>query len=171
MKKLIIIIFMTVSLYLSAQDIGDNINGIDNNEIEENNSIDYDKTGLIISISAFNYFSTGIGFNKGKWFRAGPHFAGYNYGAIVEYKTIDELHLRFYGNMYGGVSAIYIGTSAVLSTNFEEFTGGLAPEIGLGFPGFGVFYRYNFYFYKWDKYNCHEIVLLIYPLNKLFCTN
>jgi hypothetical protein len=76
--------------------------------------------------------------------------------------------IRIYGNFYGGVSDMYLGCSAILCTNFEEFTGGLAPETRLSFPGFSIFYRYNFYFYKWDKYNCHEIELLIYPVNKLF---
>ncbi|MDR2842330.1 MAG: hypothetical protein LBV52_03915 [Spirochaetaceae bacterium] len=122
---------------------------------------DYNKSGLILSLGAFNYFSAGIGFNIGKWFNAGPHFAGHNYGAIMEYKTVDELHFRIYGNIYGGM---YLGASAIFCTNFKEITTGIAPEIGLGFPGASLFYRYNFYLT--NTYNCHEIVLLIYPIKR-----
>ncbi|MDR1179867.1 MAG: hypothetical protein LBK44_05120, partial [Spirochaetales bacterium] len=115
---------------------------------------------------AFNYFSAGLGFNKGDWHRAGPHFGGMNYGILAEYKTMKEMHLRVYGNMYGGASAMYLGLSGIVGTNFEGVTGGVSPEIGLGVPGFSMFYRYNFYLDK--SYNCHEIVLLIYPLKKIF---
>ena len=68
--------------------------------------------------------------------------------------------------MYGGVSAMYMGLSGILCTNFSEITAGISPEIGIGFPGGSLFYRYNFYLDK--NYNCHEIVLLVYPLSKLF---
>ena len=167
MRVSFIILLFIVSFSLNAQS-HKNIDETESAEIRRNDNAVNDMTGFILSLSAFNYFSAGIGFNKGDWSTAGPHFAGGNYGILIEYKTLKEMHLRIYGNIYGGVSAVYMGVSAVLSTNFKEITGGLAPEIGLGFPGFSIFYRYNFYFYKWDDYNCHEIVLLIYPLNKLF---
>jgi len=160
-------IFFSVLFSLNAQS-EKNINEVESADVRRNESAVYDKTGIILSLSAFNYFSAGIGFNKGDWFVAGPHFAGGNYGILLEYNSLNEMHLRVYRNIYGGASAVYMGVSAVLSTNFKEITGGLSPEIGLGFPGVSIFYRYNFYFYKWDDYNRHEIVLLIYPLSQLF---
>ena len=162
MKIILFITFLLLSFSLNAQDTEENNNNFIENYVENN------KTGIILSLSAFDYFSIGIGYNIGSWWRAGHHFAGSNYGILIAYKTLNELHLRIYGNLYGGASAMYIGASAILCTNFEEITGGISPEIGIGFPGFSIFYRYNFYFYNWEKYNCHEIVLLIYPLNKIF---
>ena len=165
MKRIIILSFLITIISINIQRI--NADEIENSEEitfnEEN--IDFNKTGFIMSLSAFNYFSMGIGWNIGEWHRAGPHFGGSNYGAIIEYKTKDELHIRVYGNLYGGVSAMHLGASAIFCTNFNEVTGGLAPEIGLGFPGGNIFYRYNFYFYNWNKYNCHEIVLSFYGYN------
>jgi|GEM_PF-2240811 len=167
MKIIILIIFLFLSFSLNAQDIEENINNFTEDDME-NNDVDYNKTGIILSLSAFDYFSIGIGYNIGSWQRAGHHFAGSNFGILIAYKTINELHLRIYGNIYGGASGTYMGASAILCTNFKEITGGLSPEIGISFPGLSLFYRYNFYFYNWEKYNCHEIVLLIYPLNKIF---
>jgi hypothetical protein len=160
---------LAVSFPISAQDIENNTEeNFNNNPSEEplkRNNTHYDKTGVILSLSAFNYFSVGLGFNKGGWRRAGPHFAGSNYGVLFEYKTIKELHLRIYGNIYGGASAIHLGASGMICTNFEEITFGISSEIGIGAPGFSMLYRYNFYLNS--KYNCHEIVLLIYPLRAL----
>ena len=167
MKIILFIILLLLSLSLNAQDIDENTDNFIENDIE-NIDVDYNKTGIILSLSAFDYFSIGIGYNIGSWGRAGHHFFGSNYGILIAYKTLNELYLRIYGNVYGGASAMYMGVSATLCTNFDEITGGLSPEIGIGFPGISIFYRYNFYFYNWEKYNCHEIVLLIYPLNKIF---
>jgi hypothetical protein len=169
--KPIIVIFCTI---FSVITFSVNAEETENNETitEENNQdneIDYNKTGIILSLGAFNYFSIGLGFNIGDWKRAGSHFAGSNYGFLIEYKTLKEMHLRIYGNIYGGASATYLGISGILCTNFENFTVGISPEIGLGFPGFSLFYRYNFYINT--EYNCHEIVLLIYPVNKIFKRN
>lgn len=46
-----------------------------------------------------------------------------------------------------------------IEDDFENVTVGLAPHIGVGFPQFKIFYRYNFYLNK--DYNCHEIVFFI----------
>ena len=123
-----------------------------------------DKTGVIAAIGVFDYISAGLGFNKNTLFRNGAVLTGYNYGAIAEYKPPRELHLRAYGNLYGGLIGLYLGASAILATDFEDVSGGAAPEIGLGLHGFSVLYRYNFYFYKPEKFNCHEIALQIYPI-------
>jgi hypothetical protein len=168
MKKFLLVIFLAIlSFSINAQDSEENTEEDFNSNLseelfEEDNG---DKTGIILSLSAFNYFSIGLGFNKGDWWRAGPHFAGSNYGILIEYKTLKEMHLRIYGNMYGGASAMYLGLSGIMCTNFKEITAGISPEIGLGFPGFSLFYRYNIYFSR--NYNCHEIVMLIYPLDKI----
>jgi hypothetical protein len=167
LKRVFILVFFALSYIINAQENDGNINKEAEQSVKEN--IDYDKTGIILSLSAFNYFSMGLGFNKGNWGRAGPHFFGSNYGVLIEYKTIKEMHLRVYGNIYGGVSAMYLGLSGILCTNLEEMTAGMSPEIGLGFSGGSIFYRYNFYLN--NNYNCHEIVLLIYPLNKIFKRN
>ena len=170
-KKILFLIFFFLSFFIYAQENNqdESINNIELEQPSEEEIIDYDKNGIILSLSAFNYFSAGLGFNIGSWGRAGPHFFGSNYGIIIEYKTIKEMHLRVYGNMYGGVSAMYLGLSGILGTNFEEISIGISPEIGLGFPGGSIFYRYNFYIN--NIFNCHEIVLLIYPLNKIFNRN
>ena len=164
---MLFLIFFFLSFFIHAQENNqdENINDIELEQPFEEKAIDYDKTGIILSLSAFNYFSVGLGFNIGNWWRAGPHFAGRNYGILIEYKTNREMHLRIYGNLYGGASAIYLGLSGILCTDFEEISVGISPEIGLGFPGGSIFYRYNFYIN--NKFNCHEIVLLIYPLNKI----
>ncbi|GMO70493.1 MAG: hypothetical protein Ta2A_19100 [Treponemataceae bacterium] len=168
MKHLFVLLLFLTTFHLYAQEIitkeTENATAVKNKSTDK--EIDYDKTGVIVSVGAFNYFSIGLGFNVGKWHKAGSHFGGYNYGAITEYKTKDELHFRIYGNIYGGVTAMHIGASAIFCTNFTEITGGLAPEIGLGLPGGNLFYRYNFYFSNYEKYNCHEIVLQIYPINR-----
>ncbi|GMO46720.1 MAG: hypothetical protein Ta2G_02000 [Termitinemataceae bacterium] len=137
MKQLFVLLLFLTTFPLSAHEITatetENTETVKTKSIDK--EIDYDKTGVIVSVSAFNYFSIGLGFNVGKWHKAGSHFGGYNYGAITEYKTKDELHFRVYGNIYGGVTAMHIGASAIFCTNFTESTGGLAPEIGLGLPG------------------------------------
>jgi hypothetical protein len=167
-RKSFFLIFFFAALLANARENDANGN-LNNNEseqrVDEENG-DYDINGMILSLCGFNYFSAGLGFNKGRWGRAGPHFGGINYGAIIEYKTMKEMHFRIYGNVYGGVSAGYLGLSGILCTNFDEITAGIAPEIGMGVPGGSLFYRYNFYLN--NKYNCHEIVLLIYSLHKLF---
>ena len=170
MKRIIMFSFIFITILINTFEINaDEI--INNDEIIEETiqaeEIDFNKTGLIVTLSAFNYFSIGVGWNIGEWFRAGHHFGGHNYGILMEYKTIDELHIRAYGNIYGGSSAIYLGGSAIISTNFEEITGGVAPEIGIGVPGFSLFYRYNLYFHNWSKFNCHEIVMQMYGFRLL----
>jgi hypothetical protein len=159
MKNVLLAVMLLLAFSLCAQE-----NALEGeNEAREN--VDFDKTGVILSLSAFNYFQAGVGFNCGSWKRAGDHFAGSNYGVLIEYKTIKEVHLRFYGNIYGGSSAMHMGVSGVLSSDFTDFSAGLAPEVGLGVPGGNLFYRYNFYLNS--RFNCHEIVLLIYPINKV----
>jgi hypothetical protein len=97
-KITLLAIFLSISFYLNAQDIDpdvdENLNNETVEETFENNNIHYDESGVILSISAYNYFSIGFGFNKGEWWNAGYHWGGYNYGILLEYKTIKELHLR-----------------------------------------------------------------------------
>jgi hypothetical protein len=104
----------------------------------EEPKVDTDRTGLLAAIGGFDYISAGLGFNKGALFRPSLRSGGYNFGTIFEYKPIQELHLRVYGNLYHGLTGLCLGASVVLATDFADSSAGVAPEIGVSFPGISV---------------------------------
>jgi hypothetical protein len=153
---ILLFLFMIFSLNVVAEDIDNDIENIEQN----NNEIKYyDLSGFALELSCFNYFNIGFGYNWGEFKVMYHHFFASDYGFYIEYKTIKELHLRIYYDMYGGSAGMLLGSSGIVATNFEKISVGIAPHIGAGFPGMKIFYRYNFYINK--DFNCHEIVLTI----------
>ena len=63
LRKILFIMLFCVSFLINAQE--NDIKDDESEQIFEEENIDYDKTGIILSLSAFNYFSMGLGFNKG----------------------------------------------------------------------------------------------------------
>ena len=155
MKKrlLLFILLTTFSLYTFAEETdGDDRDRPD--WLYERR--EYDLSGSIMKLSCFNYFSIGLGYNWGSYSVIGSHYGGTDYGFYIAYKTINEMHLRLYYNLFGGSAGILVGGSGIFATNFDKITSGIAPHIGIGFPGIKIFYRYNFYLN--NSFNCHEIV-------------
>ncbi len=158
MKILKILLFALCSIGLFSQEV-------DVEQAESKSDINYSSmNGLTLSISAFNYFSVGLGYNWGKYSVFDTHFSATVFGTILEYKTLKELHLRTYARLYGGSAGILLGISNNITTDFDSFSIGLCPEIGIGFDSMNLFYRYNFYLNS--DYNCHEIVFCLYPINR-----
>jgi hypothetical protein len=157
MKKqcTILFLFTLFSLNIFAEDIIDDEDNIE----QKNDDIKiFDLSGFTLELSCFNYFNIGFGYNWGTC-KTFHHFFANDYGFYIEYKTIKELHFRLYYDIYGGAAGMLLGGSGVMATNFDKVTFGIAPHIGIGFPGMKLFYRYNFYLNK--EFNCHEIVLTI----------
>lgn len=157
---IMLVLLMHAGNMLSAED--DSIE--ENGRLEEYSlsSSTQDMSGLVMSMSCFNYFSVGLGYNFGEGGSDGHHPIGHNLGILIEYKTVKELVVRLYGHIYGGAGAMLLGVSPVFITDFRDFSFGFAPEIGIGLPGFGLIYRYNMYYER--KFNCHQIGLILYPL-------
>ncbi len=122
---------------------------------------EYDLTGATFALSGFDYFSTGIGYNWGSLRVWGPHYSASVMGLLLEYKTLDEIHLRTYGRLYGGSGGMLLGVSGLLASDFSKASLGISPEVGFGFGPMNVLYRYNFYLDS--TFNCHEIALSMYP--------
>ena len=154
-KQYIVILLILISMNLFADNLEDN------EEIFEYNSEKriYNLSGFALELSCFNYFNIGLGYNWGTYSVNYGHFFANSYGFLIEYKSIKELHLRIYYDIYGGSAGMLLGASGIASTDFEKISAGLAPHVGIGFAGMKLFYRYNFYLNK--TFNCHEIVLSI----------
>jgi hypothetical protein len=154
MKKAIlsiILLILTVNSY--SEDIS--------SENKSNENINkYDMTGLVFSLSGFNYFSCGIGINSGTYSTAMGHYGAITYGALLEYKTEKEIHIRSYIRLYGGSAGFLLGMSGIYANNFLNYSFGIGPEIGIGFNKINILYRYNLYLN--NKFNCHEIALILY---------
>lgn len=118
-------------------------------------------TGWSFALSGFDYFSVGAGYNWGSGKLFGTHNAASVKGVVLEYKSLEELHLRGYGRLYGGSAAFLLGFSGVIATDFSQVTLGISPEVGLGIVSFNIIYRYNFYLDS--DFNCHEIAISLYP--------
>jgi hypothetical protein len=153
---MVLFLFIIFSFSTVAEDMDNNDENIeqDRNEIRY-----YDMSGLSLELSCFNYFNIGLGYNWGEYKVMSHHFFVFFYGFYMEYKTKKELHLRIYYDTYGGSAGMLLGASGVVVTNFEKVSVGIAPHIGVGFPGMKLFYRYNFYIN--NDFNCHEIVLSV----------
>jgi hypothetical protein len=111
----------------------------------------------ILELSAFNYFSIGVGHYVEV--RDGNYKYLFDFGYLVKYKTLRELHLRLHLDfkIFTFVDFL-LGGSGIMATNFDKITFGAAPHIGLlMFYEVKTFYRYNFYQDK--SFNGHEIVL------------
>jgi hypothetical protein len=158
MKRVSILLFLFIlfSFNITAEDTENNIENIEQskNEIKY-----YNISGFTLELSCFNYFNIGLGYNWGEYKVMYNHFFASDYGFYIEYKTKSELHIRLFYDLYGGSAGMLMGASGAVITDFEKITAGLAPHIGVGFPGMKMFYRYNFYINK--ELNCHEIVLII----------
>lgn len=90
-----------------------------------------------------------------------------DFGYLVKYKTLRELHLRLHLDHHFGdhgfLTGFLLGGSAIMATDFDKITYGAAPHIGFGLVEIKLFYRYNFYLDK--SFNSHEIVLqLLFPI-------
>lgn len=125
--------------------------------------IAYEMNGFTLALGGFDYFSIGAGYNWGEGKIFHGHGAANVHGVLLEYKTMDELHLRFYSRLLGGSAGMLLGLSSAVVTNFDTYSVGIAPEIGIGIGTMNLFYRYNFYIDS--SYNCHEVVLCVYPIN------
>jgi len=111
-------------------------------------------SGLTVEFSGFNYFSMGLGYSWGNYTVFNGHFSASAYGFMLQYNTANEMRLRFFWNLYGGM---LLGASGIIATNFNETTIGIAPHIGIGVYTMNLFYRYNFHLNS--GFNNHEIVL------------
>jgi hypothetical protein len=162
--QFIVLFLILLSFNLVAEDIISDDE--ENNEYNRNEIRYYDLSGFTLELSAFNYYNMGLGYNWGEYKTVAAHFFAHDYGFLIEYKTRKELHFRIYADMYGGSAGMLLGASGILATNFKKIAVGIAPHVGVGFPGMKLFYRYNFYINK--TFNCHEIALniLINPFDE-----
>ena len=111
--------------------------------------------GIFFSVSGgYKYFSAGIGYgahvDDGDYNRAGAGF-------LIEYKTDKEMAARLYAQF--SVVGLLIGFSPLFVTDFDDNSFGIAPEIGIGYPGFSLTYRYNFYLR--EQFNCFQIGIVL----------
>ena len=164
MRKQIILllIFSFVLFNVSAKEAY-------NDEMSDRTN-EYDISGFLLQFTislisnrekiAYNYFAFGLGYNWGSYRVNQHHFLANDYGFIIEYKFMDELRARLYYDIYGGSTAVLLGGSGIIATNFDYVTIGIAPHIGIGLPfGLKMFYRYNFYLN--NTFNSHEIVFIL----------
>ena len=125
-----------------------------------------DDKGLLLSAGGgLDYYSAGLGFYFEEY-HGGMFGQSLNTsGVMAEYKSKTELHVRAFQNYSDGDGGGgYLGIAATAALDFDKaiVTGGLSPELGFRTPYFALFFRYNFYFYKWEQYNCPELVLHFY---------
>jgi len=165
-KKLYIFLFLFTIILFNATVQEDSTTD-DDYVLDFRESIEHDLSGFVFQLSGWNnYFSLGLGLNWGNYTVSYGHFFATAYDFLLEYKTRNELNFRLFYNLYGGSGAMLLGASAVIATNFDEITVGVAPHIGIGFYTMNLFYRYNFHIN--NSFNRHEIVLKMYRPNVRF---
>ena len=123
-----------------------------------NDRVRYDISGFYFTIGGFyKEFTVGLGYTWGSYDVFSHHYFGSDYGFSLEYNTWKEFRLRVHYDMYGGSAGTLLGASAIMASDFNTITFGIAPHIGMGFAEMKLYYRYNFYINR--AYNGHEIVL------------